>query len=100
MLPRPPRSTLTDTLCPSTMLFPSISAGGQPVGGPSWQAQVAWLPQQPTFVAGTIADNLRLARRDATDDDLWSALRDVALEERVRALASGDRKSTSMNSSH
>ena len=33
-----------------------------------WQRQVAWLPQRPTFVAGSIADNLRLGRPDAADD--------------------------------
>ena len=40
-------------------------------------------------MAGTIADNLRLGRPDATDDELWAALRRVALEERVRALPDG-----------
>ncbi|GAA1537541.1 thiol reductant ABC exporter subunit CydD [Nocardioides humi] len=67
----------------------TIAAGGEAVGGPSWQAQVAWLPQQPRFVAGDVADNLRLARPDATEDELWRALREVALEERVRALPQG-----------
>ena len=32
---------------------------------PRWQRQVAWLPQRPHFVAGTVADNLRLGRPDA-----------------------------------
>ncbi|WP_084255559.1 thiol reductant ABC exporter subunit CydD [Nocardioides sp. J54] len=67
----------------------AVTAGGHPVGGPAWQAQVAWLPQQPHFVDGTIADNLRLARPDATDDELWAALREVALEVRVRQLDAG-----------
>ncbi len=67
----------------------SIAAGGRPVGGPSWQAQVAWLPQQPRFVAGSVADNLRLARPEADDARLWAVLREVALEERVRALPHG-----------
>ncbi len=53
------------------------------------QTDVAWLPQQPGFVAGTVADNLRLARPDATDAALWSALSQVALAERVRALPAG-----------
>ncbi|WP_082612202.1 MULTISPECIES: thiol reductant ABC exporter subunit CydD [unclassified Nocardioides] len=67
----------------------TIASGGLPVGGPAWQAQVAWLPQQPQFVAGTIADNLRLARPAASDDQLWAVLREVALEERVLALPRG-----------
>ncbi|GGO92826.1 ABC transporter [Nocardioides phosphati] len=67
----------------------SISAGGSEIGGPAWQAQVAWLPQQPLFVSGSIADNLRLARPTAGDDLLWLALAEVALAERVRALPRG-----------
>lgn len=67
----------------------TVAVGGQAVGGPSWQSQVAWLPQQPQFLTGTIADNLRLARPDATEEDLWAALREVALEVRVRELPHG-----------
>ncbi|WP_436700358.1 thiol reductant ABC exporter subunit CydD [Nocardioides sp. BYT-33-1] len=67
----------------------TVTAGGAPVGGPAWQAQVAWLPQQPRFVAGSVADNLRLARPAADDAALWAVLREVALEERVRALPLG-----------
>ncbi|WP_082605686.1 thiol reductant ABC exporter subunit CydD [Nocardioides sp. Root190] len=67
----------------------SISSGGQQVGGVSWQSQVARLPQQPQFVGGTIADNLRLARAAAAEAQLWAALREVALEERVRDLPAG-----------
>lgn len=58
------------------------------VRGPA-RSQVAWLPQRPVFVAGSIADNLRLAVPDAAEDRLWDALRRVALEERVRDLPAG-----------
>ena len=67
----------------------SVTAAGQRVGGPAWQAQVAWLPQRPVFLTGSVADNLRLAAPEAGDDLLWEALRRVALEERVRALPQG-----------
>ena len=66
-----------------------VTAAGRPVGGPQWQSQVAWLSQRPVFVAGSIADNLRLAEPRAEDDRLWEALGRVALEERVRALPQG-----------
>jgi ATP-binding cassette, subfamily C, bacterial CydCD len=66
-----------------------ILADGVPVGGIRWQAQVAWLPQRPHFVAGSVADNLRLGSPGADDDALWEALSRVALEERVRALPRG-----------
>lgn len=55
------------------------------VRGPS-RSEIAWLPQRPVFVAGSVADNLRLAVPDASDERLWDALRRVALEERVRDL--------------
>jgi ATP-binding cassette subfamily B protein len=37
----------------------------------------------------TIAENLRYARPDATDDDMWQALRGAQVEELVRALPDG-----------
>ncbi|MFC4783419.1 thiol reductant ABC exporter subunit CydD [Nocardioides sp. MAHUQ-72] len=64
----------------------TVCAGGLPVGGDAWRRRVAWLPQRPVFVTGSIADNLRLAAPGATDDRLWDALRRVALEERIRCL--------------
>ncbi|MEO5665439.1 MAG: thiol reductant ABC exporter subunit CydD [Nocardioides sp.] len=67
----------------------SLSVGGRPIGGPAWQSQVAWLPQRPVFVAGTVKDNLRIAGAGASDERLWSVLRRVALEERVRAAPLG-----------
>ncbi|WP_036508239.1 thiol reductant ABC exporter subunit CydD [Nocardioides sp. URHA0020] len=58
------------------------------VHGPT-RDRIAWLPQRPVFVSGTVADNLRLAVPDAPDDRLWEVLRRVALEERVRDLPAG-----------
>ncbi|TIC81818.1 thiol reductant ABC exporter subunit CydD [Nocardioides sp. GY 10127] len=55
----------------------------------AWQRDVAWLPQRPGFVPGTLADNLRLGRPEASEADLWAALAQVALEERVRDLPLG-----------
>jgi len=66
-----------------------VLADGAAVGGESWRSQVAWLPQRPAFVSGTIADNLRLADPTASDERLWAALRRVALDDRVRALSGG-----------
>lgn len=83
------KSTLLAVLAGLLPADGEVTAAGVTVGGPPWQAQVAWLPQQPQFVAGTIADNLRLARPDAPDRALWSALRQVALEVRVEALPHG-----------
>ncbi len=60
------------------------------LGGRAWQEQVAWLPQRPSFVAGTVAENLRLAAPDADDARLWEALRTVALADRVRVAGGLD----------
>jgi ATP-binding cassette subfamily C protein CydCD len=54
--------------------------------GAEWQSQVAWVPQRPTFPGRTIADNLRLAAPSATEEQMWSALREVSLAERVRRM--------------
>ncbi|GAA4736242.1 thiol reductant ABC exporter subunit CydD [Nocardioides endophyticus] len=48
------------------------------VHGPT-RDRIAWLPQRPVFVAGTVADNLRLAAPDASDQQLVAALGRVAL---------------------
>ncbi|OLL78260.1 Lipid A export ATP-binding/permease protein MsbA [Pseudonocardia sp. Ae168_Ps1] len=36
---------------------------------------VGFVPQRPYLFAGTVASNLRFGRPDATDDELWEALR-------------------------
>jgi ATP-binding cassette, subfamily C, bacterial CydCD len=84
------KSTLLDALAGLLPLSGgTITAAGQAVGGRRWQEQVSWLPQRPHFVDGTIADNLRLGDHGAGDESLWGALRQVALEERVRDLPDG-----------
>ncbi|MDN4175387.1 thiol reductant ABC exporter subunit CydD [Nocardioides sp. SOB77] len=67
----------------------SVTVGGRNAAGRGWQEQVAWLPQRPVFVAGTLADNLRLGTPGASTEQLWTALRRVALAERVLALPAG-----------
>ncbi len=47
---------------------------------------VSWLPQRPSFVHGTVGDNLRLGNPDAQDSELWAALDQVALADRVRRM--------------
>jgi ATP-binding cassette subfamily C protein CydD len=53
-----------------------VTIGGEPLSeiDPAlWRTQVAWVPQQASLFHGTIAENLRLARPDASDDDLVEA---------------------------
>ena len=44
------------------------------------RARSAWVPQVPQVLGGTLASNLRLARDDATREELTSVLESVGLE--------------------
>ena len=53
-----------------------VTVGGEPLSGldpARWRTRVAWVPQHPALFPGTVADNLRLARPDARDDELVAA---------------------------
>ncbi|BBA98661.1 putative ABC transporter ATP-binding protein [Actinacidiphila reveromycinica] len=72
------KSTLLRTL----LCFVEPSAGRIVVDGTdladidraSWHRQIAWVPQRPHLFAGTVAENVRLARPDASDAEVRSAL--------------------------
>lgn len=64
----------------------TVRLGAVRPGTADWQRLFAYLPQRPVFLAGTIADNLRLAAPEADDARLWAVLDRVALADRVRAL--------------
>jgi thiol reductant ABC exporter CydD subunit len=57
----------------------------------AWRAHVAWVPQRCTLFAGTIDDNVRLARPDATAAEVAQALDDAGAGPFVAALADGVR---------
>jgi len=50
---------------------------------------IAYVPQQPTFFYGTVAQNLRLVEPTASDDDLRWALDQAGALEEVEALPEG-----------
>ncbi|WPO72702.1 thiol reductant ABC exporter subunit CydD [Streptomyces sp. KN37] len=54
-----------------------------------WRERIAWVPQRPHLFAGTIAENVRLARPDASEVQLREALRDAGALEFVDALPAG-----------
>ncbi|MEV0638062.1 thiol reductant ABC exporter subunit CydD [Streptomyces sp. NPDC050619] len=54
-----------------------------------WRSRIAWVPQRPQLFAGTIADNVRLARPDADDAAVRRALGDAGALEFVDALSEG-----------
>ncbi len=55
----------------------------------AWRTQVAWVPQRPHLFARSIADNVRLGRPGAGDDDVRAAITDAGLDEVVARLPMG-----------
>ncbi|MEU0660320.1 thiol reductant ABC exporter subunit CydD [Streptomyces lavendulocolor] len=89
------KSTLLDVVL--GFVEPSEDGGAVRVGGVDlrsvdperWRERIAWVPQRPYLFAGTIAENVRLARPDADDDAVARALRDAGAAEFVDALPAG-----------
>ncbi|MFD6934915.1 thiol reductant ABC exporter subunit CydD [Streptomyces goshikiensis] len=77
--------------------FVTPTAGRVRVGGvdlaelspEQWRERIAWVPQRPHLFAGTIAENVRLARPGASDADVAEALKDAGAWAFVAALPRG-----------
>lgn len=54
-----------------------------------WRERIAWVPQRPHLFAGSIAENVRLARPDADDASVRDALKAAGAWEFVSALPGG-----------
>ncbi|MBO4616015.1 MAG: ABC transporter ATP-binding protein [Lachnospiraceae bacterium] len=50
---------------------------------------IAYVPQGNTLFSGTIRENIRMGKLDATDEEMWEALRLASGEEFVRNLPGG-----------
>jgi thiol reductant ABC exporter CydD subunit len=69
-----------------------VLAGGRPladIGLDSWRGQVAWAPQHPTLVPGTVADNIALGRPDAGAEAVAGAARRAAADRFIERLPEG-----------
>ncbi|WP_171164813.1 thiol reductant ABC exporter subunit CydD [Streptomyces sp. I05A-00742] len=69
-----------------------VSIGGTDLSSlspESWRDQVAWVPQRPHLFAGTVAENVRLARPDATEAQVREALRAAGALDFVSMLHHG-----------
>ncbi|MET8765382.1 thiol reductant ABC exporter subunit CydD [Streptomyces sp. NPDC004658] len=69
-----------------------VRIGGADLAGldlAEWRSRIAWVPQRPHLYAGTIAENVRLARPDADEDAVRRALRDAGAWDFVAALPDG-----------
>ena len=56
---------------------------------PSTRRLFSYVPQDNVIFSGTVAETLRLVKPDATDEQLWDALRTACAEDFVRALPQG-----------
>ncbi|MFH8690283.1 thiol reductant ABC exporter subunit CydD [Streptomyces anulatus] len=71
-----------------------VRVGGRDLGEldlERWRSRIAWVPQRPHLFADTIAENVRLARPDADDEAVLTALRDAGAYDFVAALPDGVR---------
>ncbi|HUX12148.1 MAG TPA: ATP-binding cassette domain-containing protein, partial [Spirochaetia bacterium] len=67
----------------------SIRVGGREIAAwdtRQWLASISWMPQRPTLFAGTVADNIRLGRRDAGDREVHAAARRAFADEFIDRL--------------
>jgi ATP-binding cassette subfamily C protein CydCD len=66
----------------------------------AWLRRVAWVPQRPVLIAGTVADNIRLGAPHATDAELAAVATTAALDlpldtpvhERGQGLSTGQQR--------
>ncbi|WP_409058626.1 thiol reductant ABC exporter subunit CydD [Streptomyces sp. SYP-A7185] len=69
-----------------------VRVGGVDLAGVAperWRERIAWVPQRPHLYAGSIAENVRLARPDADDASVREALESAGAWEFVSALPAG-----------
>lgn len=57
-----------------------LSCNGRPFAHWHWTGQVGYLAQQLDIFDLTLAENLRLGKADATDEELWAVLASVGLQ--------------------
>ncbi|MFC8764823.1 thiol reductant ABC exporter subunit CydD [Streptomyces sp. NPDC057193] len=70
----------------------SVRVGGEDLAAldlEEWRSRIAWVPQRPYLFAGTVAENVRLARPDASDEAVREALRDSGADGFVAGLPRG-----------
>lgn len=71
-----------------TPLSGQIMLAGRPLAewdDPSLRALLTLVPQRSVLMAGTVAEALRLAAPEATEDQMWQALEATALADTIRA---------------
>jgi thiol reductant ABC exporter CydD subunit len=54
-----------------------------------WRRHIAWLPQSPRLLSGTLAEALRFGAPDADDPTIWEVLDATSCAELVRTMPGG-----------
>ena len=55
----------------------------------AWRSRVAWLPQRPTLFYGSVLENLRLGRPQASLDEVWAAVESACARSFIEDLPEG-----------
>jgi thiol reductant ABC exporter CydD subunit len=55
----------------------------------AWRSRLAWVPQRPHLFNASIADNVRVGRREASSEEVCAALADAGLTDVVSNLPAG-----------
>ena len=66
-----------------------VSADGTLPLTPQWRGLFAYVPQGNTIIEGTVAENLRLIKPDATDEEIISALKLSCAYDFIKNLPDG-----------
>ena len=69
-----------------------LTVGGTDLAGcdpGTWRRWIAWVPQRPRLVHGSVADNIRLGKPDASIGEVREAARLAGADGFVRALPNG-----------
>src|SRR5215469_7218250 len=69
-----------------------IEAGGVPLSSiamPAWRRQIAWVPQHPVLMSGTVAANIALGQAGASRDAIELAAGRAGADGFIRALPDG-----------
>ena len=69
-----------------------IEAGGVPlrsIAMPAWRRQIAWVPQHPVLMSGTVAANIALGQAGASRDAIELAAGRAGADGFIRALPDG-----------
>ncbi|MEO8695377.1 MAG: thiol reductant ABC exporter subunit CydD [Acidimicrobiales bacterium] len=82
-------AALVRFLAPSSGNYTLGGSDTAALGGAQVRRLVTWCMQDPWLADTTLRENLRLASPEASDDDLWEALRRVRLAEWAAALPGG-----------